>query len=60
MHNGKHPAGEAFLLHLGDAIRDCRINLFLSQEQLGSRAHLHNYGDDYSVWFNFFTVKLVK
>ncbi len=32
---------EAFLLHLGDSIRNRRINLFLSQEQLGERAHLH-------------------
>ena len=28
-------------MHLGDAIRNRRINLYLSQEQLGSRAHLH-------------------
>ncbi len=31
---------ENFLLHLGDAIRDRRINLYLSQEELGSRADL--------------------
>jgi transcriptional regulator with XRE-family HTH domain len=41
MHKDKHPASEQFLLNLGDAIRARRINLFLSQEQLGSRANLH-------------------
>jgi len=41
MSNDKHPASDAFLLHLGDAIRHRRINLYLSQEELGSRAGLH-------------------
>ena len=37
----KHYLDDSFLSHLGDAIRNRRINLFLSQEELGSRAHLH-------------------
>ncbi len=37
----KHPFSDAFLLHLGDAIRNRRISLYLSQEELGSRANLH-------------------
>ena len=41
MRKNKEPYTEAFLLHLGDAIRHRRISLFLSQEELGSRAHLH-------------------
>ncbi len=41
MHKEKHPFSDEFLLHLGDAIRSRRISLFLSQEELGSRAHLH-------------------
>ena len=41
MRKEKNSQNESFLLHLGDAIRNRRINLFLSQEQLGSRAHLH-------------------
>jgi len=32
---------ESFLLFLGDSIRARRINLYLSQEALGDRAHLH-------------------
>ncbi len=32
---------DAFLAHLGDAIRSRRISLYLSQEELGERAHLH-------------------
>lgn len=41
MHKDKHQLNDSFLAHLGDAIRNRRISLFLSQEQLGSRAHLH-------------------
>jgi len=37
----KNHLDEAFLLHLGDAIRSRRISLYLSQEELGERAHLH-------------------
>jgi transcriptional regulator with XRE-family HTH domain len=37
----KNYLNDSFLLHLGDAIRNRRIALFLSQEELGSRAHLH-------------------
>ncbi len=40
MNKDKHYS-ESFLLHLGDAIRNRRVNLFLSQEELGARAHLH-------------------
>jgi transcriptional regulator with XRE-family HTH domain len=42
-HNDKEQnhRNESFLLHLGDAIRNRRISLYLSQEELGSRAHLH-------------------
>jgi transcriptional regulator with XRE-family HTH domain len=32
---------EPFLRHLGDAIRSRRVDLYLSQEQLGSLAGLH-------------------
>jgi len=41
MSNDKHPVSDAFLLNLGDAIRHRRINLYLSQEELGLRAGLH-------------------
>lgn len=41
MHNGQKYHGESFLCSLGDAIRARRINLYLSQEELGSRAKLH-------------------
>jgi len=41
MNKGKNHLSDSFLLHLGDAIRNRRINLYLSQEQLGTRAHLH-------------------
>jgi len=41
MHKDKHYLSDSFLLHLGDAIRNRRINLLLSQEELGTRAHLH-------------------
>lgn len=40
MNKDKHYS-ESFLLHLGDAIRNRRVNLFLSQAELGERAHLH-------------------
>jgi transcriptional regulator with XRE-family HTH domain len=32
---------QPFLRHLGDAIRDRRVDLYLSQEKLGLRAKLH-------------------
>jgi len=32
---------QPFLRHLGDAIRSRRVDLILSQEQLGCRANLH-------------------
>lgn len=40
MEKKRHHLSEKFLAHLGDAIRHRRINLYLSQEQLGSLAHL--------------------
>jgi len=40
MGNNKDHMSVAFLLHLGDAIRNRRISLYLSQEELGSRANL--------------------
>ncbi len=40
MGKNKEHSSEAFLLHLGDAIRNRRISLYLSQEELGSRANL--------------------
>ena len=39
--SNKHYLDDSFLLHLGNAIRDRRISLYLSQEELGSRARLH-------------------
>jgi transcriptional regulator with XRE-family HTH domain len=41
MRNDQKRDSELFLLFLGDAIRARRINLYLSQEELGSRAKLH-------------------
>lgn len=40
MGNNRDQSSVAFLLHLGDAIRHRRINLYLSQEELGARARL--------------------
>ena len=39
MHKNKHD--DSFLVYLGDAIRNRRVGLYLSQEQLGLKAHLH-------------------
>ena len=41
MDKEKTNLNDSFLTHLGDAIRNRRISLYLSQEELGSRAHLH-------------------
>jgi transcriptional regulator with XRE-family HTH domain len=41
MRNDQNHHSEAFLLSLGDAIRHRRINLYFSQQELGSRAKLH-------------------
>ena len=41
MHKDQKQLNDSFLAHFGDAIRNRRINLLLSQEQLGVRAHLH-------------------
>ena len=41
MPKDRDKVSESFLLHLGDAIRSRRISLYMSQEQLGSRAKLH-------------------
>ena len=41
MRKDRDNLSESFLLHLGDAIRQRRIKLFLSQEELGTHAHLH-------------------
>jgi transcriptional regulator with XRE-family HTH domain len=40
MDKNRDPLNVTFLLHLGDAIRHRRINLYLTQEELGSRSHL--------------------
>jgi DNA-binding XRE family transcriptional regulator len=41
MRNDQKHHSESFLLTLGDAIRARRIDLFLSQQDLGSNAKLH-------------------
>jgi DNA-binding XRE family transcriptional regulator len=40
MGKSRHYMSEGFLLHLGDAIRNRRVSLYLSQEELGLRANL--------------------
>lgn len=41
MRNNNNKQKEPFLEHLGNSIRGGRVDLFLSQEQLGLRAGLH-------------------
>jgi transcriptional regulator with XRE-family HTH domain len=41
MHKNNNKKKEPFLEHLGNSIRVGRIDLFLSQEQLGFRSGLH-------------------